>query len=57
MGNKTVPARSAREIEVKGKMEERTERELDRRREVADLLVLVRPEKSLQDGAGISRET
>ena len=55
---KTVPARSAKEIEVKGKMEERTERESDsRRREVTDLLVLQRPAKSLQNGTGFSRKT
>ena len=46
------------EIKIKGKMEERTEREPDRRRrEVADLLVLLRPAKSLQNGAGFSRKT
>ena len=54
---KTVPARSAREFEVKGKMEERTGRESDRRREVADLLVLPRPAKSMQNGTGFSRNT
>ena len=55
---KTVPARSAREFEVNGKMEERTERESDkRRREVADLLVLPRPAKSVQDGANFSGKT
>ena len=49
---------STREIEVKGKRKKRTERESDRRRkEVADLLVLPRPAKSLQDGAGFSRKT
>ena len=36
----------------------RTERESGRRRrEVADLLVLPRPVKSVQNGAGFSRET
>ena len=55
---KTVSARSAREIEVKGKMEKRTEGDSDRRRrEVADLLVLPRPAKSVQNGAGFSRKT
>ena len=37
---KTVLAKSTREIKVKGKMEKRTERESDRRRKVTDLLVL-----------------
>ena len=46
------------EIKVKGKMEERTERESDsRRRQVADLLVLPRPAKSVQKSAGFSRKT
>ena len=31
-GEKTVPARSATDFEIKGKMEERTERESDSRR-------------------------
>ena len=36
----------------------RTERESDgKRREVAGLLVLLRPAKSVQNGAGFSRET
>ena len=36
----------------------RTERESDRmRREMADLLVLPRPVRSLQNGAGFSRKT
>ena len=36
-------------------MEEKTERESDsRRREMADLLVLPRPAKSVQNGAGFS---
>ena len=36
----------------------RTERESDkRRREVADLLVLPRPAKSVQNGAGFSEKT
>ena len=36
----------------------RTEQESDRRRrEVADLLVLPRPAKSVQNGAGFGRET
>ena len=39
-------------------MEERTERESDsRRREMADLLVLLRPAKSVQNGAGFSGKT
>ena len=50
---KTVPAR---EIERKGKMEERTERESDMRRGVADLYVLPRPAKSLQNGADFCRK-
>ena len=38
-------------------MEERTERESDkRRREVADLLVLPRPAKSLQNGADLAEK-
>ena len=46
------------EFEITGKMEERTERESDsRRREVADLLVLPRPAKSMQNGAGFSGKT
>ena len=53
----TIAAVPAREIEVKGKMEERTERESDkRRREMVDLLVLQRA-KSWQNGAGFSRNT
>ena len=53
-----MPARSAREFEVKGKMEERTERESDsRRRKVTDLLVLPRPAKSVKNGAGFSGKT
>ena len=43
-----------REFEVKGKTEERTERESGRRREVASLLVLPRPAKTWQNGAGFS---
>ena len=35
----------------------RTERESDKRKEVADLLVLPRPAKSVQNGAGFSRKT
>ena len=51
-------ARSATEFEIKGKMEERTERESDnKRREMADLLVPQRPAKSLQNGAGFSGKT
>ena len=38
---------------MKGKVEERTERE-SKRREMADLLMLTRPEKSLQNGADFS---
>ena len=34
----------------------RTERESETRGEVADLLVLPRPAKGLQNGAGFSRE-
>ena len=34
-----------------------TERESDRRREVADLLVLPKPAKSEQNGAGFSGKT
>ena len=51
---------SAREFEVKGKMEDKTQRQgqsESRRREMADLLVLPRPAKSLQNGAGFSRKT
>ena len=56
---KTVPARSATEFEIKGKMEERTERESDSRREekMADFMVLPRPAKSVQNGAGFSGKT
>ena len=50
--------RSATEFGIRGKMEERTEREADRRRrEMADLLVLPRPAKSVQNGAGFSGKT
>ena len=50
---KTVPARSAIVIEVKGKTEKRIGgQELDGRREVEDLLMLPRPAKSVQNGAG-----
>ena len=57
MRKKTLPARSSREIEVKGKMEKRTERDSDRRRrKVADLLVLPRPAKSVQNDAGWSEK-
>ena len=35
----------------------RTERESDNRREMADLLVLLRPAKSVQNGAGFSGKT
>ena len=35
----------------------RTERESDRRKEMADLSVLPRPAKSLQNSAGFSRKT
>ena len=38
-------------------MEERTERESNRRRKVAGLLVLPRPAKSVQNGAGFSGKT
>ena len=55
---KTIHARSAAEFEIGGKMEERTERESDRRRrEVEDLLVLPRSAKSVQNGAGFSGNT
>ena len=50
--------RSATEFEITGKVEERTERESDRkRREMADFMVLPRPAKSVQNGAGFSRKT
>ena len=51
--------RSAKVIEVKEKMVDRIGwRESDRRRrEVADLLVLPRPAKNLQDGAGFGGKT
>ena len=55
-----VPASSATEFEVKRKMEERTGLESARwRREekLADLLVLLRPAKSMQNGAGFNRKT
>ena len=35
----------------------RTERESDRRRKMADFMVLPRPAKSVQNGAGFSRKT
>ena len=35
----------------------RTERESDRRKEVEDLLVLLRPAKRVQNGAGFSGKT
>ena len=35
----------------------RTERESDKRREMADLLMLLRPAKSVQNGADFSRKT
>ena len=55
---KTVPARSATEFGIRGKMKERTERESDRRRkEVTGLLVLPRSAKSVQNGAGFSGKT
>ena len=48
----------AREIEVKGKTKERRKRESsERRREMADLLVLPRPAESLQNGVGFSGKT
>ena len=51
-----MPARSATEFEIRGKME-KIERESDRRRrEMADL-VLPRPAKSVQNGAGFSGKT
>ena len=53
-----VLARCAREFEVKGKLEERTQREsVRRRREVADLLVLSKSAESWQNGAGFSGKT
>ena len=58
---KTVPARSATEFEIKDGGEDsvaRTERESDNmRRETADLLVLPRPAKSMQNGTGFSGKT
>ena len=52
---KSLPATSAREILIKGKAEERTERELERRRrDMADLLVVLRPAESSQNGADFS---
>ena len=45
----TVPAR---ECEIKGE-----DREQEKRREIADSLVLSRPGKSLQNGAGFSEKT
>ena len=58
MREKTVPARFATEFDIREKMEERTERESDRRRrEMADLLVLPRSAKSVQNGAGFSGKT
>ena len=56
---KAVPARSTREVEVKEKIEERAgwrgqSESNRRRREVADLLVLPRPAKSLQNGTDFS---
>ena len=54
----TVAARSATEFDIKGKFEERTEREPDsKRREMADSLVLPRPAKSVENGAGFSGKT
>ena len=51
-------ARSAREIEVKGKMWERAgwRGQSEKRGEVANLLLLPRPEKSLQIGAGFRKK-
>ena len=57
---KTVAARYATEFKIREKMEERTERESDsrrRKREMADLLVLPRPAKSVQNVAGFCGET
>ena len=57
---KTVPDKSAREFEIKRKdggrnKMARTKRESDKkRREMAELLVLPRPAKSVQNGAGFS---
>ena len=56
---KTVSARSAREIEVKGNTYKTTKwgGQSESQREVADLLVLPKPAKSLQNGAGLNRKT
>ena len=57
---KTVPDRSAREIEVEDGGEDRvarTERKSERRRETTDLLVLPRSAKSMQNDAGFSGKT
>ena len=57
MKEKRVPARSAREFEVQQKTDKSTEQESERRRrEMADLLVLPRPAKSLQNGTGFSEK-
>ena len=50
MRTKRVPARSARELEVKGKTEKRTKRE-SKRRKMGDLLVQLGPAKCLENGA------
>ena len=53
-----MPGRSAKQFEVEGKDREvKTERESGRRREIANLLVLPRPAKSMQNGTVLSKET
>ena len=53
-----IEDRSATEFEIRGKMEERTERESDSRREEKwQTMVLPRPAKSVQNGADFSGET
>ena len=58
---RTVPVKSAKEIKIKGKMEERTgwlgQKKNQIEGEVADLLVLPRPAKSLKNDVGFSSET
>ena len=55
-GERRVPTKSTREIEVKGKMEGRTgwRGQNESQIEVTDLLVLPRPAKSVQNGEGFS---
>ena len=55
---KTVPARSATEFEMRGQGDEdRTRVSQEKKREITDLLVLPRPAKSVQNGAGFSGKT